>query len=138
MPKKRKGAAAENKNEAPPAKKIKGEEKIENDQETSTSILSILCEDSYEEAICNLLTDIAYKDAEAFWDLVIEAILKTTRMELSQWRSERPDDEVEDLADLKLIGEAQKRFGPFFKCLLIVYIKRRHGRIEVALTLDDT
>ena len=128
MPKKWKGAAAENKNEAPSAKTIKGVEKI----------ASILCEDSYEEAICNLLTDIAYKDAEAFWDLVIEAILKTTRMELSQRRSERPDDEVEDLADLKLIGEAQKRFGPFFKCLLIVYIKRRHGRIGVALTLDDT
>ena len=137
MPKKRKGAAAENKNEAPPAKTIKGEEKIASDQETSI-LLRVLSEDSYEEAICNLLTDIAYKDAEAFWDLVIEAILKTTRMELSQRRSERPDDEVEDLADLKLIGEAQKRFGPFFKCLLILYLKRRHGRIEVALTLDDT
>ena len=134
MPKKRKGAAAENKNEAPPAKTIKGEEKIESDQETSTES----CEDSYEEAICNLLTDIAYKDAEAFWDLVIEAILKTTRMELLQRTSKRPDDEVEDLADLKLIGEAQKHFGPFFKCLLILYIKRHHGGIEVVLTLDDT
>ena len=36
MPPKQKGAAAENKNEAPPAKTIKGEKKIESGEKTST------------------------------------------------------------------------------------------------------
>ena len=127
MPPKRKGAAAENKNEAPPAKTIKDEEAIcQYCPKTSTGSY----EDSYEKAICNLMKNIACGDAEVFWDIVVGAIVETVGMELMKRRSEKPDDKVEDLADLKLIGEAEKRFGPYFKCLLVLHIMKHQDLRE--------
>ena len=124
---KRKGAAAKNKNEAPPAKTIKGEKKIESDKKTSTESY----DDSYQKAICNLMKNIACKDPEMYWDIIMEAIFETTRMEIMNKRSEKPDDEnldkLEVLSDSKLLGEAEIRFGLHFTYILILYIKKRYG-----------
>ena len=80
------------------------------------------------------MKNIAYKDPEMFWDIIMEAILETTRMEIMNKRSEKPDDKnldkLEDLSDLKLLGEAETHFGPHFKCILILYITKHHGRKE--------
>ena len=127
MPPKRKGAVVEDKNEAPPAKTIKGEKKIKSDQKTSTQSY----DDSYEKAICNLMEGIAYKDAEVFWDMVTAAIFEATRMEILNKWPEKPYeeylDELNAMSDLKLLGEAGKRFGFHFKCVLINYIKKHYG-----------
>ena len=116
---KRKGAVVEDKNEAPPAKTIKGEKKIESDQKTSTQSY----DDSYEKAICNLMENIAYKDAEMFWDIITAGIFEATRMEILNKWPEKPYeeylDELKAMSDLKVLGEAETRFGFHFKCVLI-------------------
>ena len=127
MPPKRKGAAAKNKNEAPPAKTIKGEKKFESDKKTSTESY----DDSYQKAICNLMKNIAYKDPEMYWDIIMEANFETTRWEIMNRRSEKLDDKnldkLEALSDSKLLGKAETRFGYHFTYILILYIKKRYG-----------
>ena len=91
-------------------------------------------DDSYEKAICNLMKNIAYKDAEMFWDIIMEAIFETTRMKIMNKRSEKPDDEnirgsdiLEALSDSKLLGEAETRFGLHVTYSLTLSIKKRYG-----------
>ena len=118
MPPKPKEAAAEDKNEAPPAKTAKGEKKIEKEKtptvspdqgatgETTTSsenkevgMQTGLSEEEmeahygeeYNDAICELLKNIHRQNPELGWDIIIGTLFKHLAREN---RAKRSKEEV--------------------------------------------